>query len=215
MLCRAVVPGCAVVVALPLVGFASPQQSRTRIDEGRSLMAATSVKEAMTRLEQRADRFKDYFEDALDRSSYNGTHTEDTLARWADLFEDGIDDMAKSYQDADATRFITHFENVMIVGAAINRSMLRRDFAANADAQWSGLRADLNHIAKHLHRPVLPNVTVIRIMPAPMTLLSRTEVKQALSEIEASTDRFEDKLRKAIQQSTAHMTRECPVDRRK
>jgi hypothetical protein len=182
------------------------QQSRMRTDERATLMSTPSVRDAMTRLEQRADRFEDRFEDALNRSGYNGSHTEDTLVRWADRFEDEVDDMAKAYKSNDTTAFISHFENAMIVSSAINRSMLRKDFSANAESHWAGLRADMNHIAGHLHRPVLPNITAIVISPAPVTLLSRTDVRQVLSELEASTDRFEDKLRKTLQHSTANMT---------
>ena len=68
------------------------------------------------------------------------------------------------------------------------------------------LREDLNHIAAQMHRPVLPNLTVVNIIPATKALMMTVNVKQALEHIEAGTDRFEEKFRKSIQSSTVNMT---------
>jgi hypothetical protein len=165
-----------------------------------------SVRDAMTRLEKQADTFEDSFEAALDRSSYNGGDMEDTLLRWADMLEDEIDEMVDSFKENDTSEYVDHFENAMIVASAINRAMLRKDFAMHAEADWRMLRADLNHIAAQLRRPVLPNITVVNIVPAAPALMDKVDVKQALEKIEASTDRFEEKFRKSIQHSTANMT---------
>jgi cytochrome c556 len=181
------------------------QQSRTRVDDG-AFMKAAPVKASMDSLEKRADTFEDRFEDALNKSGYNGTHTEDALARWADMLEDEIDDMAEDFKENDHRQFIDHFENAMIVASAINRSMLRKDFAAAAESEWSAMRSDLNHIAKQLHRPVLPNMTIISIVVAGPANFAKPNVKQTLEQLEASTDRFEEKFRKSIQHSTANMT---------
>jgi hypothetical protein len=190
---------------LPLGGMSNAQQTRSRTDDN-AFMKAGPVKSAMERLEKAADHFEDAFESALDRSSYNGGHTEDTLLRWADMFEDEVDNMAEDFKENDTNEYIDHFENAMIVGAAINRAMLRRDFAAHADVAWSAIRADLNHIAMQMHRPPLPNVTVITITPATPALMVKVDVKQALEHIEAGTDRFEKKLRDSLHSSTANMT---------
>ena len=190
---------------LPLAAPGDAQQSRNRTDDG-AFMKAASVKSAMERLKSHADSFEDAFEKALDKSSYNGGSTEDTLMRWADMLEDEIDDMAERFNENDTNKYINHFENAMIVGSAINRAMLRKDFAVNAEASWGAIRTDLNHIATEMHRPVLPNVTVITITPATTAMMAKVEVKQALEKIEASTDRFEEKLRKALHSSTANMT---------
>jgi hypothetical protein len=160
----------------------------------------------MDRLEKRADTFENQFAAALDKSSYNGGHTEDTLLRWADMLEDQIDDMVEDFKENDTREFIDHFENSMIVASAINRTMLRKDFAATAEPEWRGFREDLNHIATQLHRPVLPNITVINIVPASAAIMTKVDVKQALEQLEASTDLFEEKFRKSIQHSTANMT---------
>ena len=191
----ALLPGTAVLA----------QDTRARADDS-AFMKAGPVRAAMERLEKRADTFEDKFETALNKSTYNGGHTEDTLMRWADMLEDEIDDMVEDFKENDTREFVDHFENSMIIGSAINRTMLRKDFAANAESEWRGLREDLNHIAAQMHRPPLPNLTVVNIIPATKALMMSVNVKQALEHIEASTDRFEEKFRKSIQHSTANLT---------
>ena len=189
---------------LPLGGTSQAQQTRTRTNDG-AFMKAGPVKSAMERLEKAADDFEDAFENALDRSSYNGGHTEDTLLRWADMFEDEVDNMVEDFKEGDTKEYIDHFENAMIVGSAINRAMLRKDFAMHTEASWSTIRSDLNHIAMQMHRPPLPNVTVITITPATPALMVKVDVKQALEHIEEGTDRFEKKFRNSLHSSTANM----------
>jgi hypothetical protein len=181
-------------------------QTRNRAEQLASIKAP-EVQSALDSLEKLADSFEDHFEDWLDNSSYNGTHTEDVLARWSDMLEDEVDDMAESYKDDKAnSEFIRHFENSMIVASAINRAMLRKDFADKADSEWRTLRENLNHIAVHLHRPVLPNVTVMTIRPATAAAMGKADVTSAMEQLEASTDRFEDKLKSAVRHSTANRT---------
>jgi hypothetical protein len=143
----------------------------------------------MNRLEKQADTFEDKFEAALDQSSYNGGRTEDMLLRWADMLEDEIDNMVEDYKENDPSEYVDHFENAMIAASAINRAMLRKDFTMHAEADWRTLRDDLNRIAIQFRRPVLPNVTVISIVPAAPASMDKVDIKQALEKIEASTDR--------------------------
>jgi hypothetical protein len=190
---------------LPFGGTGNAQQSRSRTDDT-AFMKAGPVKSAMERLEKAADNFEDAFESALDRSSYNGGHTEDTLLRWADMFEDEVDNMVEDFKENDTKEYIDHFENAMVVGSAINRAMLRKDFAVHAEASWTSIRTDLNHIAAQMHRPPMPNITVITVTPATPALMVKVDVKQALEHIEAGTDRFEKKFRDSLHSSTANMT---------
>jgi hypothetical protein len=122
------------------------------------------------------------------------------------MLEDEIDDMVENFKENDTQEYIDHFENSMIIGSAINRAMLRKDLASHAETDWRALREDLNHIATQMHRPVLPNVTVITLVPASAATMAKVDVKQALDQLEPSTDRFEEKFRKSLQHSTANMT---------
>ena len=196
------------VVALTFTAFslvALAQETRSRTEDA-AFMKSGSVKAAMERLEKQADQFEDAFERALDKSAYNGGHTEDSLLRWADMLEDEIDNMVEDFKENDTRDYVTHFENAMIAGSAINRAMLRKDFVVNAEASWVVVRDNLNHIAAQMRRPALPNVTVVTITPATPALMARVDMKQSLEQLEASTDRFEKKFRYSIQHSTANMT---------
>jgi hypothetical protein len=79
---------------LAAVPAGAQSQTRSRTDDS-AFMKAGSVKAAMDRIEKSADTFEDQFAAALDKSTYNGGHTEDTLLRWADMLEDEIDDMVE------------------------------------------------------------------------------------------------------------------------
>lgn len=98
------------------------QESGKTIDS--DMMKAAPVKQAMDRLEKRADDFKDRLGDALDKSSYKSRDKE-SLMRWADMVEDQIDDMVKEFKHKNTQKYIAHFENAMIAASAINRAMLR------------------------------------------------------------------------------------------
>jgi hypothetical protein len=160
----------------------------------------------MDRLEKLADGFEDRLGDALDRSSYDH-RTRESLMRWADMVEDEVDDMAKEFNGDNTQKFLRHFENAMLAASAINRAMLRKDFSASAEAVWRNVRQDLNHIATHLHHPVLPNINVLVISPVTVTAMAAPTVKQVMERLESSTDRFEDSLKKSLQNSTVNMTR--------
>jgi hypothetical protein len=166
-----------------------------------------NLKPVMQRIEARADTFENKLEHALDHSVANGSDLEDQMNRIAAVLEDSVDDMAENFSENHSTKFIDNLENALIAGAAIDRVMLRRDLAGAAEADWRSLRADLNTVAMAFHRPVLPNVTVTTITTtvAP-ALLSKPNVTHVMERIEAGTDRFEDKLKDALQHSTANMT---------
>lgn len=200
-----VLSGLMLMFSTATVGQTSAQTSRSRTEDS-AFMKAGPVRDAMDRLEKQADNFEDRLGDAIDRSSYD-RRSKESLMRWADMVEDEVDDMVKEFKNNNTQKYIRHFENAMLAASAINRAMLRKDFSAGAESVWRNVREDLNHIATQLHRPVLPNVTVVVIAPAAPTLLAAPAVRQVMEQLEASTDRFEDSLKKSLQHSTANMTR--------
>jgi hypothetical protein len=157
-----------------------------------------NMKSVMTRIEAHADSFEDKFEAALDKSTLNGSNVEDRLNRWADLLEDEVDNMAENFNEKDQAKFIEHLENSLIIATGVNRAMLRHDLSGAAQEQWSTIRTDLNSVAKAFHRPVLPNVTVVTLVPATGEMLKKSEVKHVMERLEGGTDRFKDKFEKAM-----------------
>ena len=182
-------------------------QTRNRTDSAG--LRSTDLKSSIDSLRKHADRFEDKLGDVLDHSTYDHRARE-SLMRWADMVEDQTDDMAKALKTDDTQlnkqRFIDHFESAMLAASAIDRAMLRKDFSTRAETLWSGIREDLNHIAMQLHRPVLPNVTVVIINPINTTTMTGASVKPIMERLESETDRFEDSLRKALRSSTVNMT---------
>jgi len=178
----------------------------TAIAEVDQVFSDLKFKETMERIEKRGDDFEDKLEAALDKSSLDGSNVEDRLNRWADLLEDEVDNMAENYKERDSAKYIEHLENAMIIGTGINRAMLRNDFSALARAEWKSLREDLNALAVAFRRPVLPNVTVVTLIPATPELMSKAEVKHVMEQIEAGTDRFKEKFDTAMNARTVTQT---------
>jgi hypothetical protein len=183
-----------------MLAFGNDDQQRSRTT------STADTHTVVNRLESRADAFEDKLEQALDRSSVNGSSLEDRLNRWSDILEDAVDDLAEDYNEKDNREAIDHLEDALIVGSGINRVMLRKDFAPGLESEWNALRADLNEIAKQHHRPVLPNLTVTTVIIASPDLFRTVNVRQAMERVESATDRFEERFRKTLQHSTANMT---------
>jgi hypothetical protein len=182
-------------------------QTRNRTES--TGLRSADLTSAVDSLRKHSDKFEDKLGDVLDHSTYDHRARE-SLMRWADMVEDQVDSMAKELK-ADNTQqnnqqFIDHFESAMLAASAINRAMPRKDFSTKAESLWSGIREDLNHVAMQLHRPVLPNVTVVIINPINTTAMAGTSVKPIMERLESETDRFEDSLRKALRGSTVNMT---------
>lgn len=179
--------------------------STARADDN-AAFSDLKLKETMERIEQRGDEFEDRLEAALDSSSLDGSNLEDRLNRWADRLEDEVDNMAENYKERDSGKYTEHLENALIIGTGINRAMLRSEFSMLAEQEWSRFRADLNSLAIAFHRPVMPNVNVITLIPASPELMSKADVKHVMERIEASTDRFKDKFEDAMNAHTTSLT---------
>lgn len=159
---------------------------------------------SLDRLEQGTDQFKARLNRALDHSVLNGLSLENHLNEWANLLEDEIDAARKVFNgaagsgtrpDVKATEhFADHWDDAMMAATAINRAMIRRGFALEAERQWIGIRADLNRVTRAVGRPPLPDMTVVIFRPAPYSLPSQAEVKQVMEHLRDTSHRFENKL---------------------
>jgi hypothetical protein len=162
-----------------------------------SLFANARLKTLMDNVESKADRFEDKLETALANSKFRGTPIGESLNTWAEDLEDEVDDMAEDFAERNSAELSEHFENSMLMAAAVNRAMLRHELSSSAETEWRSLRSELNSIATLLERPALPNLTVVTFWTLPPQILTRNDVRQVMDELEASTDRFKDKFEKA------------------
>jgi hypothetical protein len=174
-------------------------------ERSRTEPARVDVTQLLPRMEADADAFEDKFEETLDSSNVNGTRLEAELNRMADIMEDSIDNMQKHHRGNDTQKASASLEDALISASGVNRFLLRRDMTG-ANTEWQKLREDLNQVAKAYHRPVLPDVTVSKLVPVTADSLSKPELKLTMEKIEAASDRFEQKFEDSIQHSTANMT---------
>jgi hypothetical protein len=198
---RVIIQGVLLAAAALLVTPARGADAEEAIDK--SLFANARLKTLTESLESKADRFEDKLDAALDSSRLRQTPLGALLDNWTEELEDELDNMAEDFSEKDSAQFNAHFENSMLLATAVNRAMLRREFSSSAESEWNSLRGDLNTIALMMNRAVLPNLTIVTFTNLPPDILTRTELRQVMDELEASTDRFKDKFDKAWYTSIA------------
>ncbi|HYY97913.1 MAG TPA: hypothetical protein VE642_04935 [Pyrinomonadaceae bacterium] len=130
----------ALLVALvALCATAAQAQSPYRMSNRR-------VNNLLRRVETDADRFRSSFANALDRSRYNGTSTEDQLNGYVQNFESATDQLRSRFNAR--TSAAADVENVLRQAAFLNEFMMRNNLSANASNDWTTLRADLDALAR-------------------------------------------------------------------
>ncbi len=97
------------------------------------------------RVEQNTDRFRSTLENALDRSRYNSTRSEDDINRFVRDFETATDQLRSRFNsrasvDADV-------EQVLERAASIDTFMRNNRLTNRAQNEWSVLRSDLTALA--------------------------------------------------------------------
>jgi hypothetical protein len=107
-----------------------------------------ALKEAVRRVEKQSDRFKDYLDDALDRSRINGSDIEDRLNDLADRFQDAADDLKDEFNDGrNLNRSANEARRLLQLGNEIDRFMYRARLDGRTESTWNQIRRDLNIIS--------------------------------------------------------------------
>src|SRR5215212_7869697 len=109
-------------------------------------MSDRQVEAALRRVETDADRFRASFANALDRSRFNGTSTEDQLNGYVQGFETATDTLRSRF--SSRTSVAADVENVLRQAAFLNDFMMRNRLSASASNDWTTLRADLDALAR-------------------------------------------------------------------
>ena len=104
------------------------------------------VEAALRRVETDADRFRASFANALDRSRFNGTSTEDQLNGYVQGFETATDQLRSRFNNR--TSVAADVENVLRQAAFLNDFMMSNRLSAQASNDWTTLRADLDALAR-------------------------------------------------------------------
>lgn len=100
----------------------------------------------LTRIETRTDTFRREVNLSLDRSPLNSTSREDRIADFVADFETATDALRRGF---DANRNLSsEVDEVLNRALFINRFMTRNRLSTRSHSEWSGLRADLDSLAR-------------------------------------------------------------------
>ena len=114
----------------------------------------------MEKIEAGTDRFEDKFRKSIQHSTANMTDREELFDLWANALETATDEMLEQFKEKDHKDFVNELQNSLMIGAAINRVMLRSDLSEEAHREWTSVRDNLNTLATAFGHSVLPNAVV-------------------------------------------------------
>ncbi|MEO8572389.1 MAG: hypothetical protein ABI481_00345 [Pyrinomonadaceae bacterium] len=131
------IKGLFIVTALLLPLAAAAQTNGYRDRQARTLIA---------RVETRTDTFRRELERSLSRLPLNSTNREDRISDFVAAFETATDELRRGF---DSNRNVsTEVNEVLNRAAFINRFMTRNRLTTRAQSEWSGLRTNLNSLAR-------------------------------------------------------------------
>lgn len=103
------------------------------------------VENQLITLERNADAFWRDFQVAIDRSSYNGTRTEDEITNYVRDFENATDRLRERF--ASRTSVAADVEEVLTRAANIDRFLSQYRFNTSVTRNWDLVKSDLNRLA--------------------------------------------------------------------
>lgn len=104
-----------------------------------------AVNTMLQTLERDADYFSRSLTAALDRSTYNGTRTEDEIAEYVRDFENATDSLKRNFDSRNAA--VADVEEVLNRAAFIDDFLRRNRIPGRANSDWSRVRTDLTQLA--------------------------------------------------------------------
>ncbi|MBC7930132.1 MAG: hypothetical protein H7Z38_06135, partial [Rubrivivax sp.] len=133
----------ALVVALVGLGLVTAQ---AQVPRRPNRMNDRQVGELIRRVEVSANNYRATLANALDRSSYNGTSTEDDFNRYVQNFETATDQLRERFNGR--TSVAADVENLLRQASVINDFMQRNRLNRRAESDWTLVRTDLDALAR-------------------------------------------------------------------
>lgn len=133
---------CALFVALLLTNFMSIgafAQRPYRVND-------RQVQRIIRQLENDTDRYRASLDQALDQGRFDGTRTEDEINEYVRAFESSTDQLRDRFSNRNAVA--ADVEVVFERAYAIDNFMRRNRLNAQAQRDWSTVRADLQELAR-------------------------------------------------------------------
>lgn len=105
------------------------------------------LREAIRRVDDRSDDFKDHVDRALDRSRYDDTRREDRINNVARDFENAARNLRNRFNERDIYRSETEARRLLQLGSQIDRFISRNNIDSRTRSEWSRISNDLNIIS--------------------------------------------------------------------
>jgi hypothetical protein len=105
------------------------------------------LRQLITRIENRADRFQASVAAALNNSRYDGRNREDNINEFVQNFETATNRLRDNFNNRQSTT--ADVQEVLNRAARIDRFMQRQRLGQRAESDWSMLRTDLNTLASY------------------------------------------------------------------
>jgi len=111
----------------------------------RTSVIRTNVREIIRNLETDTDTFKSSLDRALDRSSLDGTRSEDEINDYVKQFEHATDKLKDRAEDRKYAPNLAR--EVLVRGRSINTFMQKHRLGGSAENDWARVRDDLTLLA--------------------------------------------------------------------
>ena len=169
------------------------------------------VADLLRQIERDADIWTRDFEVVLDRSSYNGTRTEDEIKDFIRGFEEATDRLKERFESRSSV--VGDVEEVLNRAASIDRFLNQYRFNARVMTGWNRVRADLNQLADFYNvtwnwnrtGSSFPSTTTRTNFPY---RVSDTQVAGTLQQLERNADYFSRGFSAWLDRSALNDTRE-------
>ncbi len=142
-------------LALFLTGFTFTQNNYAQTRQYR--VTDRQMQTLLSRLQTRTANFKQSVSLAIDRSSLNGTATEDQFFENIADFEQANDVLVQNFKARNTT--VDDVNQLLNSASSINQFMLQNRLTAAAQTQWRNLKIDLNALAGYYNVRWNPNQT--------------------------------------------------------
>jgi len=135
------------IVSLMLFAVSITAASNAQAQVRATRVSDRQIQTVLTRIEIRTDDFRRQVDRGLDRSTANGTSSEDAINNYVRDFETATDNLRRNFDSRRAVA--ADVQEVLNRASFINGFM--RDYRLNSAAQrtWNVLRTDLNTLARY------------------------------------------------------------------
>lgn len=170
------------------------------------------VKTLINRIETRTDTFRNQLNRSLDRSSLNGTSSEDAVNAYIADFEKATDRLRGRFDSRQSE--LADVQEVLNRANFINAFMYQNRLDSQVQNQWSLLRSDLNTLASYYNAnwswsntlPTVGTSTVIDTTGLAYTVTD-VQLRTLLKRIEQRADAYKQAVNRSLDRSTMNGTR--------